>query len=273
MRLLSRFRLPIYSILFVALSILSQNSALAESVHLVLGNPTKAKSDATMKDNFLIEREQYALSYNNDKGTPNWVAWQVSKDWLGDVDRHSFKQDKSLPAAFYQVKITDYKKSDYDRGHLCPSADRNKSTTDNKATFLMSNMIPQRAALNRGPWKKLESYCRDLVRRGNTICIYAGGYGQQKKLKGKIVAPKRCWKVIVILPKKDANADDITEDTRVIAVDMPNHKTIWSQDWTMYLTTVDSIEDKAEIDLLANVPDDVEEKIESSVDDESDVDY
>ena len=32
------------------------------------------------------------------------------------------------------------------------------------ATFLMSNMLPQAPDLNRGPWEKMEHYCRDVAR-------------------------------------------------------------------------------------------------------------
>ena len=44
------------------------------SVQLLMGAPSLATKDPTNKNDFLITRRQYALSYNNDKGTPNWVS-------------------------------------------------------------------------------------------------------------------------------------------------------------------------------------------------------
>jgi hypothetical protein len=58
----------------------------------------------------------------------------------------------------YRVRPTDYAGAGFDRGHLCPSADRTSSAADNSATFLMSNMIPQAPNLNRNTWENLESY-------------------------------------------------------------------------------------------------------------------
>src|SRR5262249_6006744 len=42
--------------------------------HLRLGNPSQAKVDEGEKDNFLMKKEFFALSYNNTNGTPNWVS-------------------------------------------------------------------------------------------------------------------------------------------------------------------------------------------------------
>ena len=47
---------------------------LASSPHLTLGNPSQATADTSQKDNFLMEKPFFALSYNNSKATPNWVS-------------------------------------------------------------------------------------------------------------------------------------------------------------------------------------------------------
>src|SRR5436309_2701224 len=51
--------------------------------HLKMGNPSGAKDDGTDRDNFLMKKEFFALSYNTSKGTPNWVSWRLVKDDLG----------------------------------------------------------------------------------------------------------------------------------------------------------------------------------------------
>src|SRR2546430_1413772 len=45
--------------------------------HLKMGNPSKADE---AKDNYLMKKEFFALSYNDGKGTPNWVSWRLVKD-------------------------------------------------------------------------------------------------------------------------------------------------------------------------------------------------
>ena len=103
---------------------------------LLLGNPSSALGQDESKpgkpnaNNVLVERPQHALSYNAGAGGPNWVAWHVSLSDLGRVGRGTFRPDPLLPAQ-YQVRPNDYRGSGYDRGHLCPSADRTSSREAN----------------------------------------------------------------------------------------------------------------------------------------------
>src|SRR5262249_14700780 len=103
-----------------------------------LGNPSAARADRSRPDNYLLRKRQYALSYNNAKGSANWVSWHLSKDWLGNTARgNSFAPDLSLPAGFFAARPNDYRGSGFDKGHLCPAADRSASKADMDATFLM----------------------------------------------------------------------------------------------------------------------------------------
>src|SRR4051794_33954418 len=43
--------------------------------HLFPGNPSGATADRSKPDNFLLKKPQYALSYHNGRGIPNWVSW------------------------------------------------------------------------------------------------------------------------------------------------------------------------------------------------------
>ena len=104
-------------------------------------------------------------------------------------------------------------------------------------TFLMTNMTPQYGDLNRGPWQKLEGYLRTLVTRGNDVYIYAGVYGEKGKIKKEISIPTNSWKIAVAVPA-GAPVSSVNENTRVIAVDMPNVKGIRNADWQIYRTTV-----------------------------------
>ena len=152
----------------------------APSEHLTMGNPSNAVTDVAQPLNYLMEKPQYSLSYNRDYGEANWVSWHLDTSWLGSAARQNdFRADTTLPAGWYQVQATDYSGSGFDRGHMCPSADRTITVAANSATFLMTNMIPQLPANNQGPWATLESYCRTLVSQGNELYIISGGQGLQ----------------------------------------------------------------------------------------------
>lgn len=233
-----------------------------ETVHLRLGNPSQAATSNV--NNYLLVRSQYALSYNRDRGTANWVSWQLNRSWLGNTDRQdNFRADGGLPKGVYQVRPNDYSNSGYDRGHLTPSGDRTANTKDNAATFLMTNIIPQAPDNNRGPWRELEEYGRLLVQQGKELYIIAGAYGNRDRLaKGRLIAPSRTWKVIVVLDQPGAGLDSIQATTRVIAVDMPNHNGL-AADWRTYGTSVDRIEVATGYDLLSNLPPEVQAILEA----------
>lgn len=123
----------------------------AVSAQLTLGNP----SGAGTKDNnnFLVTHNTFTLSYNKERGAANWVMWHLSKsDFPGKDRSDSFAPDTLLPAD-WRIKPGDYLRSGYDRGHMCPSADRTDSDANNVETFLMSNIQPQTAKLNRQTWR------------------------------------------------------------------------------------------------------------------------
>lgn len=235
-------------------------------VHITLGNPSNATASIENPDNYLMEKPQYVLSYNRDKGIANWVSWQLNKSWLGNVDRQeNFRPDDSLPSEWYHVKPNDYRNSGYDRGHLIPSADRTANEIDNSATFLMTNMIPQTPENNRETWRELEQYSRELVKQESELYIIAGGSGKKANLaNGKVTIPSRTWKIIVVL-KPGSGVRGVNKNTRVIAVDMPNSNRIKS-DWKAYRVSVDKIETATGYDFLSKVPQEIQEEIESRVD-------
>ncbi|MBE9142880.1 DNA/RNA non-specific endonuclease [Planktothrix mougeotii LEGE 06226] len=236
----------------------------ASDIHLKLGNPSQATADPQNSTNFLIERPEFVLSYNSKTGTANWVSWQLNQSWLGTAKRqNNLRHDDNLPQGWYQVKPNDYRGTGYDRGHLVPSGDRTNTPEHNSATFILTNIIPQAPELNRGIWSNLEQYCRDLAQHGKELYIIAGVSGKDKTIaKGNITVPEWNWKVIVIL---DQPNQKITENTRVIAVKISNSKNLINK-WKYYRVSVDDIEANTGLDLLSNIPKNIQDKLERQVD-------
>ncbi len=239
------------------------NAPIDPARHLVMGNPSNATTDVANFTNYLLAKNQYVMSYHRDRGIPNWVAWHLDTTWLGTTPRQDdFRPDSSLPAGWYQVLQTDYSGSGFDRGHHCPSGDRTASVADNSATFVMTNMMPQAPDNNQGPWEELESYSRTLAQAGNEMYIYMGGAGQggvgsngplNTVAAGHVVVPAFTWKVIVVLPNGDNDADRVSKTTRVIAVIMPNTQGIRNNSWTIYRTNVRQVERLTGLNFFTNV--------------------
>lgn len=270
----------------------SQTDRNFGSVHLILGNPSGATRDVTNADNFLMLKPQYALSYNKSKSIANWVSWQLNQKWLGNTPRckvggqDGFAPDTSLPSGFKPVLPTDYQGSGFDRGHMTPSADRTANKTDNCATFLMTNIIPQSPDVNQGTWETLESYSRKLVKQGKELYIISGGAGaggegrngsktsfDGKSSKLNITVPASSWKVIVVLDKPGLGLQGVTKNTRVIAVNMPQKQGVKEEPWDIkvndkpkYITSVKELEKLTGYNFLSNVTKDVQDVIEAKVD-------
>ncbi|MCX6538217.1 MAG: DNA/RNA non-specific endonuclease [Acidobacteria bacterium] len=235
------------------------------SVHLTMGNPTAAGSDPS---NYLMEKPEFALSYNKDLGRPNWVSWHLSDEWIGTLTRvDTFRPDPQVPPDWYRVQSFDFSGSGFDRGHMAPNADRDKETSIpiNQATFLMSNMVAQAPGANQGPWTKFESYLRTLVEQQDELYIVSGpaGVGGTGSLDGvtttlagrHVTVPSATWKVALVLPK--ASGDDLSRvscSTQTIAVIMPNQHSIGSDPWQNYLTTVDAVEALTGYNFFSNLP-------------------
>jgi endonuclease G len=220
-------------------------------------------------------RTYYSLSYNRDRGEPNWVSWHVQASDLGSVARQNdFRADATLPVSWYHVQNTSYSGSGFDRGHNCPSGDRTSTVDANSATFLMTNMIPQAPNNNEQTWANMENYIRTLVTAGNEVYVIMGSYGTggtgssgtlNSVDNGHVNVPSNIWKVVVVLSNGSGDLSRVTTSTRVIAVNTPNINTI-NSDWKQYRTSVDAIESATGYDLLSNVPASVQSVIEAQVD-------
>jgi endonuclease G len=253
----------------------SQSADATRDNHLAMGNPSGAVADPYYYWNYLLRKPQYDMSYHRDRGTPNWVSWHLSSAWLGSAARQDdFRADASLPTGWYRVGGTSYSGSGFDRGHNCPSADRTGSTTDNSATFLMTNMIPQAPNNNQRTWAGLENYCRTLVGQGYELYVIMGSYGRGGTGSagymttidaGRVTVPNRVWKVVVVLPEGSSDPSRVTSSTRVIAIDTPNDNSL-NTDWGVYRTTVDAIEQATGYNILSNVSSSVQSIVEARVD-------
>jgi endonuclease G, mitochondrial len=213
------------------------------------GMPSSAKADPESRDDYLIARPQYVLSYNAKTRTPNWVSWRLVAADLGKSARGPFEPDPLLPRGFARVTSHVYDGSGFDRGHMCNAQDRSARQEDMDATFYLTNIVPQSPASNQKGWERLESYCRELAKRGHELQIVCGPHGvggegkngrEDEIGKGrlKVTVPARVWKVVLVLPEPGAEP---RRNTRVIAVDMPNDQTV-GFDWTKYRCTARHVE-------------------------------
>lgn len=232
------------------------------------GTPTAAST--SNPNDFLIRRPQYTLSYNQSRGTPNWVSYELdARQMASGQDRcNCFTADPLLPTD-KQILTSDYTNGGYDRGHMTRSADRTVANVDNATTFYLTNIVPQMADLNQGVWAQFENALADSARVGGravyiiTGPLYSRSHGLTfLKNEGKVAIPDSTWKVAFIGPRNGGNPftrgdvqtwDDLAGLT-VLAVNMPNVAGVRNDPWSKYLTTVDRIEAATAYDFLSLLP-------------------
>jgi endonuclease G, mitochondrial len=245
-----------------------------DNIHLLLGNPSHgAQLESSRYRQFF--RSQYALLYDHTTNTAAWVSWQLNRNWIGTLRRPPFTPDSDLPAHWDAVTPQDYTRSGFDRGHLVPAADRNRTSADAVAVFKMTNIVPQAPDNNRGPWEALEHYCRVLARSGKELYIIAGpvgkggvgSFGRATAIAhGKITVPEALWKIIVVNNQPGQGIDGINENTRVISVLMPNQQGIKVENWKQFRTTVRALEQQTGLDFLSSLAPELQNTLESRID-------
>ncbi|MGH7992807.1 MAG: DNA/RNA non-specific endonuclease, partial [Limisphaerales bacterium] len=208
-----------------------------------------------------------------DLDEPNWASWDLTAGDIGSSGRSpDFFTDTSLPSGFYEVSPNDYSGSGYDRGHMCPSADRTDNTTDNDTVFLMSNIIPQAPENNQGVWANFENYCRSLADAGDELLIICGPSrfnGSRIQPSLAVAIPDYTWKiVVVVLPGSGTALSRITASTRVICINVPNNNSV-SSTWQNYVTSASQIEVDTGFSFFTALPPDIAAALRSKVDGQS----
>lgn len=251
--------------------------AAGENSNMYFGNPSGATPSVVSNTNYLIDAGYYVESYSSLRGTPNWVSWHLDATNTTNASARldNFAAYSGIDPTWYAVQSTSYSGSGFDRGHNCPSADRTSSANANSATFLMTNMIPQAPNNNQKTWADLENYLRQQVSSGSEVYIIMGSYGTggvgstgstvTTINNGHVTVPSNVWKVAVIIPAGTSDLNRVTSSTRVIAVNTPNINSIGA-DWKNYLVTVRDIETATGYNLLSNLPQSVQDAVETKKD-------
>jgi len=239
-----------------------QVPAAPGSPHLALGEPR----DADPSDDLLLDHQVFVLSFNVRRQVPNWVAWRLVAEDLGAAPRSgAFHADELLPPAMPGPRPRDYAHSGFERGHMCPSGDRTATETANEETFVMTNMQPQRHALNAGPWEGLERFERSLATAGRQLFVVAGGVfdDQPDTLASGIAIPRANFKIIVAVgPGEDAA--DVTTATTAYAVLMPNSAAAAGTKWFEHLVSIDEVERQSGYDFLPRVAPGAQDVLEAT---------
>lgn len=205
----------------------------------------------------VIKHTYYTLSYNETYEQANWVYYSLTDSMIlnsGEERGNNFKMDKLVVTI--SAKSSDYTKSGYDRGHLCPAGDMGFNQTAMEESFYMSNISPQVPDFNRGIWKELEATVRKWAVNERQVFVVTGPVFKDAKGsigKEEVLVPGYYFKIIF----------DPTDEPKMIAFVLPNEKS--DRPLTDYAITVDEVEQLTGFDFFSQLPDEHENKLETKV--------
>lgn len=205
----------------------------------------------------LVRHTYYTLSYNEKYEQANWVYYTLTDSMVlngGEERSNKFRMDKMVITG--SAKSSDYTKSGYDRGHLCPAADMGFNLVANEESFLMSNISPQTPDFNRGIWKELETTVRKWAIKERKLFVVTGPV--YKNVKGSIgqeevLVPGYFFKIIY----------DATDEPKLIAFLLPNEKS--NRPLTDFAVKTNEVEKLTGFDFFSQLPDEMESKLEGHI--------
>ena len=113
-----------------------------------------------LRDSVYVKTDIYEVMYSETLEQPLWVKYQVMCTGAGASRKGmDFYTNDSIITS----DNADYENNIYDKGHLAPAADFTCSREMLYKTFSYLNCALQDQYLNRGTWRLLESFERNLA--------------------------------------------------------------------------------------------------------------
>lgn len=181
-------------------------------ISLILLHFTSFSQDTIINAGF------YKSYFSNHYKEPLYVSYIIYKAG-GNCDRSKFYFKNDING-IKSPTLKDYAGSGYDQGHLCNAADWAFDCQKDEKTFRFYNCLPQTPNLNRGIWKRWETYLRKESQTDSLLIICGGIFSENdKKIGDNVYVPSKCWKIIFNLKTHKIEHILIFENTTTAKVE------------------------------------------------------
>ncbi|MCI2081788.1 MAG: DNA/RNA non-specific endonuclease [Bacteroidales bacterium] len=229
----------------------------------------KQEKDVALIEHFCTlngsEVRNFSCCYDAVHRISTWVAYPLYDAFLGSASRtNDWGYDPEVPESLQPVLFKGIR--GYDRGHQMPSADRTCSEAINRTTFYFTNMTPQNSSLNQGVWMNLEIMVRDWSATCDTLYVVSGcvlatkddsaiTYVQDNE-GDSMAVPKAYYKVLLRyrISSGSYSAIGFWYENKSGYDEIPSVDQSYS---------VREIEDRTGVDFFPNLPDDIEDSVET----------
>ena len=219
----------------------------------------------------------YSLEWDSSKKAQRWTCYDLTartvetngnsraKLW---PDGDPWNYDPDVPQSEQQAVYNELSKSYYpgynnvyfEKGHICPSVDRLYTKDANEQTYFMTNIMPMVHNFNGGIWLAMEMQVNTWAKSVDTLFVCKGGTIDNenhvicKTINGH---PVPRYYFMALLAKKGS-------DMKMLGFWVEHVVEDHSKDALKgYVYNIDELEQKTGIDFFCNLPDDVEETLES----------
>lgn len=235
----------------------------------------------------------YCLAYDTAMMHSRWVAFRfdaVTRQSNTSRSSEPFMDDPKLSSAYYigsngfGRNYTDllgnvrtagalqpsYSSGQFDRGHLCASADRYLSATANAQTFYMTNMSPQLSAFNQRYWTAFEGFVQSRGRDAtfaDTLYVVKGGTVAKDQILGyvsryngaQVAVPAYYYMALLYCKNNTYGAIGFWMEHKDYGVKNSDEVNISEK-----VVSIDQLEDLTGIDFFPNLPDVIETAVEAN---------
>ncbi|BBL77025.1 hypothetical protein MishRS11D_41230 [Methylomagnum ishizawai] len=229
-----------------------------------LGLPQATRWADPMTWTRVFRNHGYLAGYSELRGDPLWVIYALSAPPADAPHLKRLNRFVTDGRSLTRIGHDDYDKSGYDRGHLAPNHAISVlyGRAGQRDTFLMTNIVPQTAALNERVWERLEEVELDrLAPRLGKLWVVTGPVfeGGTERLKSafRVEVPDACYKIYAAQGPDGA--------PRFLAVVVP--QTVrGNEPLDRFVVTVDEVERRTGFDFFPGLDPKLEPTVEGEVD-------
>lgn len=213
----------------------------------------------------IFRNEGFMVGYSDLRGNPLWVSYQITPV---PADARYYDRPQRFSSDWRnltRIGHDDYHRSGYDRGHMAPNyaISRLYGKTAQLDTFLMTNITPQKPRLNQKLWQRLEEVEIDyFTKQFSTIWVFTGPIFDSKieRLASSpwVEIPDAFYKIYAAFPDGKASTP------KILAFIVPQGVR-GTEPLDRFLASVDEVEKKTGFDFFHQLEDDLEEKLEASI--------
>lgn len=212
----------------------------------------------------------YSIWYDTANFYSQWVAYPLYSDIIGSGSRTDKWEYDPKISKRYQPELYNTYTGSFSRGHQLPSADRLYSPALNESTFYFPNLTAQNSDLNGGVWMYLESKVRTWAKDCDTLYVVTGALAQTKddpqisyttdNVGKQVAIPKVYYKALLRYSKASESENG---GYRAVCFMYENRAYSQKDPLASDAMTVNALEELTGFDFFHNLPDNIEDAVES----------